>query len=171
MTYVTTATAFGPMMVAASDRGISFVQFADEESELLRMLKSEYPQARLARMIRPHHPNFRKWMSALREHLSGNQPHLSLPLDIRATAFQMRVWKYLQSIPYGKVESYGEVAASIGQPTALGRRARLRSNKTAILIPCHRVIRGTGELADTKWVWQGREHSSTVNAAIATRFR
>jgi AraC family transcriptional regulator of adaptative response/methylated-DNA-[protein]-cysteine methyltransferase len=152
MTYVTSATAFGPMMVAATDRGISFVQFAEEESGLLRMLKSEYPQAKLARMMRPHHPDFRKWISSLREHLAGNQPHLSLPLDIRATAFQMRVWNYLQSIPYGKVESYGEVAAGIGQPTAVRAVARAcASNKTAILIPCHRVIRGTGELGGYKW--------------------
>src|SRR5438105_1478853 len=152
MTYVTAATAFGRMMVAATDRGISFVQFADEQSELLRMLKAEYPEARLTPMRRPPHPDFRNWMMCLRDHLLGKQPYLNLPLDIRATAFQMRVWEYLQSIPYGEVQSYGTVAAGIGQPTAARAVARAcGSNKTAILIPCHRVIRGTSHVGGYKW--------------------
>ena len=152
MTYVTTATAFGSMMVAATDRGISFVQFADDQSRLLKMLETEYPEAELDRMKRPYHPHFEKWMNSLRDHLSGNQPRPSLPLDIRATAFQMRVWNYLQSIPYGQVQSYSEVALGIGHPTAVRAVARAcASNKAAILIPCHRVIRGTGELGGYKW--------------------
>jgi AraC family transcriptional regulator of adaptative response/methylated-DNA-[protein]-cysteine methyltransferase len=152
MSYATIATAFGPMMVAATDRGICSVQFADDEADLLKMLEKEYPQAELKRMVKPYHPDFSRWTSALREHLAGNQPHLSLPLDIRATAFQMRVWNYLQSIPYGEVQSYSEVASGIGQPTAARAVARAcASNKLAVLIPCHRVIRGTGDLGGYKW--------------------
>ena len=64
----------------------------------------------------------------------------------------MRVWEYLQSIPYGEVQSYGTVAAGIGQPTAARAVARAcGSNKTAILIPCHRVIRGTSHVGGYKW--------------------
>jgi len=152
MSHATIATAFGPMMVAATDRGICSVQFADHEADLLQMLQTEYPQAQLKRMAKPYHPDFARWMSALRDHLAGNQPHLSLPLDIRATAFQMRVWNYLQSIPYGEVQSYTEVASGIGQPSAARAVARAcASNKLAVLIPCHRVIRGTGDLGGYKW--------------------
>jgi AraC family transcriptional regulator of adaptative response/methylated-DNA-[protein]-cysteine methyltransferase len=152
MTYATIATAFGPMMVAATDRGICSVQFADDEADLLKMLQKEYPQAQPKRMAKPYHPDFARWMSALRDHLAGNQPHLSLPLDIRATAFQMRVWNYLQSIPYGEVQSYSEVASGIGRPTAARAVARAcASNRVAVLIPCHRVIRGTGDLGGYKW--------------------
>jgi AraC family transcriptional regulator of adaptative response/methylated-DNA-[protein]-cysteine methyltransferase len=152
ISYAAIATAFGPMMVAATDRGICSVQFADDEADLLKMLRGEYPQAELNRMAKPYHPDFARWTSALRDHLAGNQPHLSLPLDIRATAFQMRVWNYLQSIPYGEVQSYSEVASGIGQPTAARAVARAcASNKLAVLIPCHRVIRGTGDLGGYKW--------------------
>jgi AraC family transcriptional regulator of adaptative response/methylated-DNA-[protein]-cysteine methyltransferase len=152
MSYAAIATAFGPMMVAATDRGICSVQFADDEADLVKMLRKEYPQAELKRMAKPYHSDFARWTSALRDHLAGNQPHLSLPLDIRATAFQMRVWNYLQSIPYGEVQSYSEVASGIGQPTAARAVARAcASNKIAVLIPCHRVIRGTGDLGGYKW--------------------
>ena len=91
-------------------------------------------------------------MRALTRHLEGKQPDLTLPLDIRATAFQMRVWNYLQSIPYGEVQSYGEVAEGIGQPSASRAVARAcASNRVALVIPCHRVIRGTGELGGYRW--------------------
>lgn len=152
MTYTTVKTAFGAMMIAATDRGISSVQFADNPSELLPMLQKEYPMAELKPMSQPCHPDFSKWICALQEHLAGHQPRLSLPLDIRATAFQMKVWAYLQSIPYGSVKSYKEVAAGVGRPKAVRAVARAcASNRIAVLIPCHRVIRGTGELGGYKW--------------------
>jgi AraC family transcriptional regulator of adaptative response/methylated-DNA-[protein]-cysteine methyltransferase len=103
-------------------------------------------------MSEPHAPEFVRWMEALQEHLAGVRPRLDLPLDIRATAFQMRVWTYLQSIPYGQVQSYGEVAEGIGQPAAVRAVARAcASNVVALAIPCHRVIRGTGALGGYRW--------------------
>jgi O-6-methylguanine DNA methyltransferase len=73
--------------------------------------------------------------------------HLDLPLDIRATVFQIRAWNYLQTIPYGEVQLYGEVAAGIGNPSATRAVARAcAANTVGLVIPCHRVIRGTGEL-------------------------
>jgi AraC family transcriptional regulator of adaptative response/methylated-DNA-[protein]-cysteine methyltransferase len=84
--------------------------------------------------------------------MAGRQPRLELPLDIRATAFRMRVWQYLQTIPYGEVRSYGEVAAGIGQPSAARAVARAcASNTVALAIPCHRVIRGTGSPGGYRW--------------------
>jgi len=149
---VTIQSPFGLMMIGATDRGLCFVQFGDGPEELLAKLAKEYPAAQLVPMAEPDNFEFRKWIDALNCHLAGAQPDLNMPLDIRATAFQMRVWNYLQSIPYGEVRSYGEVAAGIGYPAAPRAVARACSaNTVAIAIPCHRVIRGTGELGGYRW--------------------
>jgi AraC family transcriptional regulator of adaptative response/methylated-DNA-[protein]-cysteine methyltransferase len=131
---------------------VCFVQFGASEEALLSALKKEYQGAHVEPMQKPYHPQFKEWVAALTNHLAGKQPHLDLPLDIRATVFQMRVWNYLQSIPYGEVQSYGEVAAGVGQPSAVRAVANACAhNNVAILIPCHRVIRGTGELGGYRW--------------------
>lgn len=152
ITHVTIDSPLGPLMMGATDRGLCFLQFGESPDVLLESLGREYPRAQLEAMKTPHSAEFEKWTEALTRHLSGAQPHLDLPVDIRATAFQMRVWRYLQSIPYGEVQSYSEVAAGIGQPTAVRAVARAcASNKVALVIPCHRVIRGTGELGGYRW--------------------
>lgn len=152
ITYAAAESPVGPMMIGATDRGLCFVQFGDTEEALLAALRREYPAAGIAAMGTPVPAEFQNWIGALLSHLAGNQPRLELPLDIQATAFQMRVWNYLQSIPYGEVQAYGEVAAGIGQPTATRAVARAcAANTVAIAIPCHRVIRGTGELGGYRW--------------------
>ena len=152
ITYTTVNSPLGLLMIGATDRGLCFVQFGENADGLLASLRREYPAATLEPMREPRDPLFDKWVEALNRHLDGNQPRLDLPLDIRATAFQMRVWNYLQSIPYGEVQSYSEVAAAIGAPNAARAVARAcASNRTAIVIPCHRVIRGTGELGGYRW--------------------
>jgi AraC family transcriptional regulator, regulatory protein of adaptative response / methylated-DNA-[protein]-cysteine methyltransferase len=152
ITHATIASPLGLITIGATDRGLCFLQFGDTRTGLLRMLEKEYPEASVSAMPKPYHPDFQKWVDALNAHLAGIQPHLDLPLDIRATAFQIRVWNYLQSIPYGEVKSYGEVAAGIGQPKAVRAVARACSaNRVALVIPCHRVIRGTGHLGGYRW--------------------
>jgi len=152
ITYVTVDSPLGLMMIGATDRGLSLVQFGDREENLLASLRTEYPKAILEPMSTPYPPQFEAWVSALNRHLRGAQPHIELPLDVRSTAFQMRVWNYLQSIPYGEVQSYGEVASGIGNPTAVRAVARAcAANRVAIVIPCHRVIRGTGDLGGYRW--------------------
>jgi AraC family transcriptional regulator, regulatory protein of adaptative response / methylated-DNA-[protein]-cysteine methyltransferase len=152
ISYAPLETPVGRLLVGATDRGICFIRFGDDEGELVRALRDEYRNASVAPMPQPYHPDFARWVAALAQHLEGARPQLDLPLDIRATAFQMRVWRYLQSIPYGSVESYAEVAAGIGQPSAARAVARAcASNPVAIAIPCHRVIRGTGELGGYRW--------------------
>jgi AraC family transcriptional regulator of adaptative response/methylated-DNA-[protein]-cysteine methyltransferase len=152
ISYVCVDSVLGRMMIGATDRGLCFVQFAASDEELLAMLRAEYSAARCEPMQEPFAPEFENWMTALREHLDGQQPRLDLPVDVRATAFQMKVWQYLQSIPYGSVQSYAEVAAGLGQPTATRAVARAcAQNRVALAIPCHRVIRGTGELGGYRW--------------------
>lgn len=152
ITYAVAQSPLGLMMIGATDRGLCSVQFGDSREELLASLEHEYPQALVEPMRRPADPAFRQWMDALNAHLAGRQPRLELPLDIRATAFQMLVWNYLQTIPYGEVQSYAEVAKGIGRPKAVRAVARAcASNHVAVVIPCHRVIRGTGELGGYRW--------------------
>jgi AraC family transcriptional regulator of adaptative response/methylated-DNA-[protein]-cysteine methyltransferase len=139
-------------MIGATDRGICFIQFAESDKELLAMLAAEYPAATLQPMPQESAPHFHAWMTELHQYLAGESRNLNLPLHLRATAFQMKVWRYLQSIPYGSVKSYSEVAADLGQPKAARAVARACAcNRVALLIPCHRVIRGTGNLAGYKW--------------------
>jgi AraC family transcriptional regulator of adaptative response/methylated-DNA-[protein]-cysteine methyltransferase len=152
ITHVTVLTPVGWMMIGATDRGLCFIQFGDTEVAMLKALKKEYSAARLEAMARPYPPEFDRWVTALTQYIAGGQPHLDLPLDIRATAFQMKVWNYLQSIPYGTVQSYGEVASAIGDPKAARAVAQAcAKNTVAIVIPCHRVVRGSGELGGYRW--------------------
>jgi len=152
ITYTTILTPVGLMMIGATDRGLCFIQFGEDGEALSAMLAAEYPAAGLVPMPEPPHPDFAQWVERLTEHLAGGRPQLELPLDIQATAFQMRVWNYLQTIPYGEVQSYGEVAAGLGEPKSSRAVARAcATNRVALVIPCHRVIRGTGEMGGYRW--------------------
>jgi AraC family transcriptional regulator of adaptative response/methylated-DNA-[protein]-cysteine methyltransferase len=170
ITYTAVETPAGKIMIGATDRGVCFVQFGNSDQELLRALETEYPAALLEAMRKPAPPVFRQWIAALSAHVAGRQPHLDLPLDIRATAFQMRVWSYLQSIPYGETRSYGEVAAAIGQPAATRAVANAcAKNTVAILIPCHRVIRGTGEPGGYRWGLSRKEQLIASEQRVKNR--
>ena len=152
ITYATVDSPLGLLLIAATDRGVCFVQFGDTRDGLLAALLKEYPEADLEPMGDPPSAEFRQWMEALNHYLEHKQPSLELPVDVRATAFQMRVWNYLQSIPSGEVRSYGEVAAAIGAPSATRAVARAcATNPVALAIPCHRVIRGSRQLGGYRW--------------------
>jgi AraC family transcriptional regulator of adaptative response/methylated-DNA-[protein]-cysteine methyltransferase len=152
ITHATVESPWGLVTMGATDRGLCFVQFGETEEQLLAALRREYPNAALEPMRQPAPAGFARWMASLSAHLAGASPGLDLPLDIRATAFQMRVWDYLRSIPYGQVRSYGEVAAGIGKPSAVRAVARAcAANRVALVIPCHRVIRGSGQPGGYRW--------------------
>lgn len=148
ISYHEAETPLGRMTLGATDKGICFLGFG-ASGELLAALRREYPEAELDSAARPA---FGGWVQAIAEHLQGGAPDLDLPLDVRATAFQTQVWDYLRAIPYGEVRSYAEVAAALGRPRAARAVARAcASNHVAVAIPCHRVLRGTGELGGYKW--------------------
>ncbi len=152
ISHATIPTRLGLLTIGATDRGLCFVEFGASEDELVGALRREYPSAQLAVVRKPWPESLGTWVRALDAHLEGTQPQLDLPLDIRATAFQMRVWRYLQSIPYGETRSYRTVAEEIGRPTAARAvAAACARNRVALVIPCHRVIRGTGELGGYRW--------------------
>jgi AraC family transcriptional regulator of adaptative response/methylated-DNA-[protein]-cysteine methyltransferase len=150
--YAVADSPLGKLLMAATDRGICAVQFGDSPEELLQSLQTEFPAANLEPMRSPAHPDFERWMDGLQRHLQGRNPRPDLPLDVRATAFQAKVWRYLQSIPAGEVRSYGEVARAIGQSSASRAVARAcATNRIAVLVPCHRVIRGDGVSGGYRW--------------------
>ncbi|HXK04068.1 MAG TPA: bifunctional DNA-binding transcriptional regulator/O6-methylguanine-DNA methyltransferase Ada [Verrucomicrobiae bacterium] len=150
ITWAEVDSPLGVMIIGATDRGICFLQFGDSREELLEELKREYPAAIVAEM-RGKSAEFQAWIQGLMNYLGTGQIG-NLPHDVQGTAFQMKVWNYLQGIPRGQVQSYAEVAVGIGQPKTARAVARAcAANRVAILIPCHRVIRGNGELGGYRW--------------------
>lgn len=152
ISYAFAETELGLAMIAATDRGICFLQFAENQTDLLAYLGSEYPNADIVEMSSKQCGMFEQWISSLNAYLRGRISTLALPLDIQGTAFQKLVWDYLQTIPAGTVKSYTEVAAAIGKPKAVRAVASACArNRIAISIPCHRVLRGDGSLAGYRW--------------------
>lgn len=146
--YTISKCDLGSILVAATGRGLCAVRLGDSDEELERVLRDEFPRAEVIKDSAP----LADYVEAILRQMAGQQTRLDLPLDVRATAFQRRVWSYLQTIPYGEFRSYGEVAAGVGAPTAVRAAARAcASNGVALVIPCHRVIRGNGELGGYRW--------------------
>jgi AraC family transcriptional regulator of adaptative response/methylated-DNA-[protein]-cysteine methyltransferase len=146
--YAIVASPLGRLLVAATDRGVCSVALGDEDEFLLRELRREYPRADVEAAA----DALREAATAVVRHLEGLRPELQLPIDVTATAFQWRVWKALQQIPYGTTRSYADIAAGIGRPQAVRAVARAcASNRVALLIPCHRAVRKTGALGGYRW--------------------
>lgn len=146
--YTCADSPLGRIMIAATEKGICSIQFAKSDDELLEGLKREFPFAQR----KPDDGRVKPWIVALLHQMHGEQSDSSLPLDIRATAFQRRVWTYLQSIPFGSTKSYSDVAKAIGQPSACRAVARAcATNPVAVAIPCHRVIREDGSMGGYRW--------------------
>jgi AraC family transcriptional regulator of adaptative response/methylated-DNA-[protein]-cysteine methyltransferase len=145
-------TLLGRVLIGATDRGICYLQLGDSEGELLDQLMAEYPNATVAPSPSRNGGQLDAWMRALNSHLAGAQLPTSLPLDLMGTVFQRRVWKFLCTIPRGTVIQYAAVARGIGAPRAVRAAASACArNKIGVLIPCHRVIRGDGELGGYRW--------------------
>ncbi|WP_236076615.1 bifunctional transcriptional activator/DNA repair enzyme AdaA [Marinobacter nauticus] len=150
--YAGRTTALGLMMMAATDRGVCFVEFGDDEASLVGRLRSEFPKAELTASPARNAPELDAWMEALDQHISAGAPRPDLPLDMRGTAFQVKVWQFLLSIREGDVLSYSEVAAKIDKPRAVRAVASAcGKNRIGVLIPCHRVLRGDGGLGGYRW--------------------
>ncbi|HEX3102886.1 MAG TPA: bifunctional DNA-binding transcriptional regulator/O6-methylguanine-DNA methyltransferase Ada [Terriglobales bacterium] len=148
ISYSFSESPIGTMLIAATDKGICSIQFADSEEELEQGLKQEFPFA----LRRRDDNGMANLAEQVVKRISGVDSSTSLPLDIQATAFQRRVWSYLQSIAFGKTRSYTEVAKAIRHPSAVRAVARAcASNPVAIAIPCHRVLRSNGDLGGYRW--------------------
>jgi AraC family transcriptional regulator of adaptative response/methylated-DNA-[protein]-cysteine methyltransferase len=147
--YITVPTSLGRLLVAGTERGVCRVALGDSDAALEAELIAEFPAARV---VEDKSGKLHGWVTAILAYLDGREPDLDLPLDIRATAFQRRVWQELQKIPFGQTRSYAEVARRIGKPTATRAVAQAcATNPVALVIPCHRVIREDGDLGGYRW--------------------
>jgi AraC family transcriptional regulator, regulatory protein of adaptative response / methylated-DNA-[protein]-cysteine methyltransferase len=165
--YTLTDSPLGRMLIAATEKGICAIQFADSDDDLEHGLKHEFPFA----VRRRDDAAMQSWKQHLLRQIRGQRLIRSLPLDIQATAFQRRVWTYLKSIPFGATRSYGQVAKAIGQPNATRAVARAcATNPVAVAIPCHRVVRTDGDMGGYRW---GADRKKTLldleHAAAAAR--
>ena len=146
--YTIADSPLGKLLVASTEKGICAVSFGDSENELKRELEQEF----FATEIKEDDKNLSKAVDSILRGLNGERSILALPLDIRGTAFQMRVWSELRKIPYGETRSYKEVAEKIGDPNAVRAVARAcATNPVAIVTPCHRVVASDGKLAGYRW--------------------
>lgn len=145
-------TALGPLLMAAADRGVCFAQFGTSESALIAQLRSEFPKATAVVSGKSHSRELDAWIRAFEAHIAGRASRPDLPLDLRGTAFQIRVWKFLLGVPDGDVMSYAEVATGIGAPQSIRAAASAcAANRIAVLVPCHRVLRADGRLGGYRW--------------------
>lgn len=154
--YSTFQAPIGLVLVAATDAGVCAVKIGDTAATLERELRNEYPGADIRVSVQRNNA----WTDAIRRHLRGDSPSLDLPIDVQATAFQWKVWRELQRIPYGETRAYSDVARQIGKPKAVRAVARAcATNPVALVVPCHRVVPATGATGGYRW---GAERKETL---------
>jgi AraC family transcriptional regulator, regulatory protein of adaptative response / methylated-DNA-[protein]-cysteine methyltransferase len=140
--------SLGAILVAASDRGVCAILLGDDPAALLRELQDRFPAATLI----GGDAGFEQWVARVVGFVEAPRLGLDLPLDVRGTAFQQRVWQALREIPAGRTVSYTEIARRIGAPKAVRAVAgACAANTLAVAIPCHRVVRQDGDLAGYRW--------------------
>jgi AraC family transcriptional regulator, regulatory protein of adaptative response / methylated-DNA-[protein]-cysteine methyltransferase len=166
--FVTVMTPIGWALVAATRRGVCMTALGDDRDELQAMVHRHFPAAELV----AEDPGLKDWAERIVGFITAPSNALELPLDIRGTAFQARVWRALQKIPLGRTATYREIARALGQPKAVRAVARAcAANHLALLVPCHRVIRADGDLAGYRWGIErkrallDRERAATSDAA------
>ena len=138
----------GLLLVAATERGVCSVMLGDQAAELERLLRQQFRSAN----VEPDATGLQQHTAAILAAMTDHPAAGELPLDVRATAFQARVWRALRRIPRGETRSYAELAKAIGQPTAVRAVARAcATNPVAIAVPCHRVIGSDGSLTGYRW--------------------
>ena len=147
--YTIVDSPLGRLLVAGTARGLCFVSLGDADGVLEKELSNDYPSAEIHR----DDEGLDGWTRAILNFLAGDTRALDLPVDVRGTAFQQRVWEYLRSIPYGSTRTYGEIARTLGY-TATAARAVGRAcatNPVSLVIPCHRALREGGGLGGYRW--------------------
>jgi AraC family transcriptional regulator, regulatory protein of adaptative response / methylated-DNA-[protein]-cysteine methyltransferase len=148
VSFSTARCALGWLLVAATEAGVCAVKLGDDPSALEADLRRELPRAAIDADPQAH----RDWVDAIVRTVRGLPGDRDLPLDVRGTAFQWRVWRALQQIPRGQTRSYSDVARAIGQPSAARAVARAcASNPVCLVVPCHRVVARDGRVGGYRW--------------------
>jgi AraC family transcriptional regulator, regulatory protein of adaptative response / methylated-DNA-[protein]-cysteine methyltransferase len=149
---VVTSSPFGRVLIAATDLGICSVRIGHNDGALRRELSDEFPHAHISEMPKRAAAPLRSWIAYVTDALRGGAVEQAIPLVPKGSDFQIRVWELLRRIPSGTTRTYAELAHDLGRPSAVRAVARAcATNPIAVLIPCHRVIRGDGELAGYRW--------------------
>lgn len=164
--YDVVATALGTMLVAVTSKGLCRVAFGDSEQKLEAELRGEFRRARIMQDASAVAP----FTAALVNYLKGETLELDVPLHIRASVFQRRVYRELKKIPVGQTRSYAQIARALGQPTAHRAVARAcATNDVALAIPCHRVVRGDGALAGYRWGLERKKKLLELEGAVSSK--
>ena len=146
--YAIVSSPFGRVLVGSTERGVCAVALGDSDAALVAALEADFPRAAIELADDAH----RAWVEAVVGHIGGGNLGLDVPLDIGGTTFQKQVWALLRKIPPGRTSSYSAIAAALGSPRATRAVARAcASNRIAVVIPCHRVVRSDGALGGYKW--------------------
>lgn len=146
--YAINESPLGRLLVGATAQGICAVSLGDNDKSLVEFLRAKYPEAELE----ADQSGLKETVGTILDYLSGRQSHLDLPVDIRASAFRLKVYQALKAIPYGKTCSYEEIAHAVGSPKAVRAvGSACANNPVALVIPCHRVVRKDGTLGGYRW--------------------
>ncbi len=146
--YTIVASPLGRLLVAGTARGLCAVSLGDDDAELEKVIAGDFPEARRRR----DDGALAAAAGAIVAHVEGSLPHVELPLDVRATAFQWQVWQCLSAIPRGETRTYGDIARQLGRPgaaRAVGRACA--TNPVALVVPCHRAVGAGGTLSGYRW--------------------
>jgi AraC family transcriptional regulator, regulatory protein of adaptative response / methylated-DNA-[protein]-cysteine methyltransferase len=165
ITYAVTDSAIGRLLIGATSRGVCAISLGDNDADLAAVLRDEYPEA----VIRRDDAAFPEWVTPIVRHLAGEQADLHVPVDVRATDFQDRVWAELRAIPYGTTRTYRQVAEALGEPMAFRAVGHAcATNPVAVVIPCHRVVRADGGLGGYRWGLQRKRALLSREKEVAT---
>jgi AraC family transcriptional regulator, regulatory protein of adaptative response / methylated-DNA-[protein]-cysteine methyltransferase len=168
VTYAIVASTLGRVLVAATQRGICRVDIAERDRALEQRLRGAFPSAQLER----GEDRLESATSRIVAYLANEGPWPLLPIDVRATAFQMRVWDALRDIAPGQTMEYGQLARAIGSPSAARAVARaVATNPIALLIPCHRIVPASGGVGGYRWGPRRKERLLQLEASERCRRR
>lgn len=138
------------ILMAASQKGVCAIEIGDNDNELLGRLNNEFPNAKFE--IAPESIELNQWIHLLCDYLDNLKPLPNIPLDLRGTLFQEKIWRFLTTIKNGETLTYGQIAQKLNMPKSARAIANaIAHNKIAILIPCHRVLRGDNGIGGYKW--------------------
>ncbi len=146
--YTIVDSSLGRLLLAATKKGICRIRLGEPDKEIIAALQQEFHSADIER----DDYGLKAWVEEVVARIDGRTPSIELPSDVRATAFQRRVWEELRSIPFGATRAYSDVAAAIGRPRAVRAVANAcAGNPVAIVVPCHRVVRKDGSIGGYGW--------------------
>jgi AraC family transcriptional regulator of adaptative response/methylated-DNA-[protein]-cysteine methyltransferase len=160
--YVIARSPLGHVLVAGTANGVCAVKLGEDRKALEAELREEFPGAAL----QVDKKLTADWVRSILKSLQGADLPLDLPLDVRGTAFQWRVWQALRDIPFGTTRSYAEVAKSMGQPRAVRAVARAcATNPVALVVPCHRVVAKNGKPGGYRWGAERKRRLLAIESA------